>query len=83
MQALELVRSRETREPAKAETEQIMRHCYEHGLLTISAGTYGNVIRLLVPLMIPDAQFDEGMDVLEWAIASVSEARSAAEPRHA
>jgi len=64
MQALELVRSRETREPAKAETEQIMRFCYEHGLLTISAGTYGNVIRVLVPLMIPDAQFDEGLAVL-------------------
>ena len=83
MQALELVRSRETREPAKAETEQIMRYCYEHGLLTISAGTYGNVIRVLVPLMIPDGQFEEGLDVLESAIASVSEARAHAEPRHA
>src|SRR5271154_4721147 len=83
MQALELVRSRETREPAKAETEQIMRYCYEHGLLTISAGTYGNVIRLLVPLMTPDAQFDEGLDVLEGAFAAVSEKKEHAEPRHA
>ena len=65
MQALELVRSQETREPAKHETEQIMRYCYEHGLLAISAGTYGNVIRLLVPLVISDADFDEGLDVLE------------------
>jgi len=83
MQALELVRSRETREPAKAETEQIMRFCYEHGLLTISAGTYGNVIRVLVPLMIPDAQFDEGLAVLEGALAAVSESHAHAEPRHA
>ncbi len=83
MQALELVRSRETREPAKQETEQIMRHCYEHGLLTISAGTYGNIIRVLVPLMIPDAQFDEGLDVLEGALAAASEAHAQAEPRHA
>jgi len=83
MQALELVRSRETREPAKAETEQIMRFCYEHGLLTISAGTYGNIIRVLVPLMIPDAQFDEGLAVLEGALAAVSESHAHAEPRHA
>ncbi|HUJ83024.1 MAG TPA: 4-aminobutyrate--2-oxoglutarate transaminase [Candidatus Acidoferrales bacterium] len=83
MQALELVRSRETREPAKAETEQIMRLCYEHGLLTISAGTYGNIIRVLVPLMIPDAQFDEGLAVLEGALAAVSESHAHAEPRHA
>ena len=83
MQALELVRSRETREPAKAETEQIMRFCYEHGLLTISAGTYGNIIRVLVPLIIPDAQFDEGLAVLEGALAAVSESHAHAEPRHA
>ena len=83
MQALELVRSRETREPAKQETEQIVRYCYEHGLLTISAGTYGNIIRVLVPLMIPDAQFDEGLDVLEGALAAVSETHAQAEPRHA
>lgn len=83
MQALELVRSRETREPAKQETEQIMRYCYEHGLLAISAGTYGNIIRVLVPLMIPDAQFDEGLNVLEGALAAVSETHAQAEPRHA
>jgi len=83
MQALELVRSRETREPAKLETEQIMRYCYEHGLLTISAGTYGNVMRVLVPLMIPDAQFDEGLNVLEGAFAAVNDTRAHAEPRHA
>lgn len=83
MQALELVRSRDTREPAKQETEQIVRHCYEHGLLTISAGTYGNIIRVLVPLMIPDAQLDEGLDVLEGALAAVSETHAQAEPRHA
>ena len=83
MQALELVTSQETREPAKHETEQIMRYCYEHGLLAISAGTYGNVIRLLVPLVISDADFDEGLDVLEGALAAVSETHASAETRHA
>jgi 4-aminobutyrate aminotransferase/(S)-3-amino-2-methylpropionate transaminase len=83
MQALELVTSQETREPAKHETEQIMRYCYEHGLLAISAGTYGNVIRLLVPLVISDADFDEGLDVLEGALSAASETHASAGTRHA
>jgi 4-aminobutyrate aminotransferase/(S)-3-amino-2-methylpropionate transaminase len=83
MQALELVTSQETREPAKHETEQIMRYCYEHGLLAISAGSYGNVIRLLVPLVISDADFDEGLDVLEGALSAASETHASAGTRHA
>jgi 4-aminobutyrate aminotransferase / (S)-3-amino-2-methylpropionate transaminase / 5-aminovalerate transaminase len=83
MQAIELVTSRETREPAKHETEQVMRYCYEHGLLTISAGTYGNVIRILVPLVISEADFDEGLDILEAGLAAVSETHASAEARRA
>src|SRR5579863_461083 len=59
MRAVELVRSRETREPAKEETERVLRYCHEHGLILISSGTYGNVVRLLVPLVVTDEQFDE------------------------
>jgi 4-aminobutyrate aminotransferase / (S)-3-amino-2-methylpropionate transaminase / 5-aminovalerate transaminase len=73
MQAMELVRSRETREPASDETKQIVRHCYERGLITLSAGSYGNVIRVLVPLVIQNEQMDEGLDVLESALQAVSE----------
>jgi 4-aminobutyrate aminotransferase/(S)-3-amino-2-methylpropionate transaminase len=72
MRALELVKSRETREPAPDETKRIAQYCYEHGLITITAGSYGNVIRLLVPLVITENQMDEGLDVLEEALASVS-----------
>jgi 4-aminobutyrate aminotransferase/(S)-3-amino-2-methylpropionate transaminase len=71
MQAIELVKSRQTREPAPEETKRISQYCYEHGLITITAGTYGNVVRLLVPLVITDEQMDEGLDVLESALASV------------
>jgi 4-aminobutyrate aminotransferase/(S)-3-amino-2-methylpropionate transaminase len=74
MCAMELVRSPEKREPAEEETKEIARYCYEHGLITITAGTYGNVIRILVPLVITDAQFDEGLDVIEAALASVAAA---------
>lgn len=77
MQALELVRSRATREPADTEAKEISQFCYEHGLITITAGSYGNVIRLLMPIVITDAQMDEGLDVLEAALASVVEKKSA------
>src|SRR5450432_662665 len=79
MRAIELVKSRATREPAPDETKCISQFCYEHGLITITAGTYGNVIRLLVPLVITDEQMDEGLDVLEGALASVSSAQAIAE----
>jgi len=73
MQALELVRSKATREPADEETRQVSQYCYEHGLITITAGSYGNIIRLLMPLVITDAQMDEAMDILEAALACVAE----------
>jgi 4-aminobutyrate aminotransferase / (S)-3-amino-2-methylpropionate transaminase / 5-aminovalerate transaminase len=72
MRAIELVKSRDTREPAPEETKQIAQYCYEHGLITITAGSYGNVIRLLVPLVISDEQMEEGLNVLEQALAAVS-----------
>jgi len=73
MQALELVRSKATREPAGEETKQVSQYCYEHGLVLITAGSYGNVIRLLMPLVVTDAQMEEAMDVLESALAAVTE----------
>jgi 4-aminobutyrate aminotransferase/(S)-3-amino-2-methylpropionate transaminase len=73
MCAIELVRNRETREPAEAETKEIAHYCYEHGLITITAGTYNNVMRILVPLAITDEQLDEGLQVMEAALAAVSD----------
>ena len=71
MRALELVKSRQSSEPALEATKAVSRFCYEHGLITITAGTYGNVIRLLVPLVASDKQMEEGLDVLENALASI------------
>jgi len=73
MQAMELVKSPETREPAREDTQRITQYCYEHGLIAISAGSYGNVIRILVPLIISSEQMDEGLDVLESALLEVNE----------
>src|SRR5437764_7025388 len=72
MRAIELVKSRETREPASDETKKIAQYCYEHGLITITAGSYGNVIRVLMPLVVTDDQMREGLDVLEEALTAVS-----------
>ncbi len=74
MQALELIRSKATRQPADEETKQVSQYCYEHGLVILTAGSYGNVIRLLMPLVITDSQMDEALDILEAALASVAEA---------
>jgi len=78
MCAIELVRSRETLEPADAETKEMAAYCWKHGLVTITAGTYNNVLRILVPLVIQDEQFDEGLDVIEAALAFVAEPENAA-----
>src|SRR3984957_16764532 len=77
MQALELVHSKSTREPASEETVQVAQYCYEHGLLLITAGSYSNVIRLLMPLVVTDGQMDEAMDVLEGALVAVAERKAA------
>src|ERR1700741_2129397 len=74
MCAIELVKNPATREPAADETRKLAQYCYENGLITITAGTYGNVMRILVPLVVSDAQFEEGLDVLEAGLAHVSSA---------
>ena len=68
MRALELVRDRTTREPDKERTQATVRRAWERGLLLLSAGTHGNVIRTLMPLVITDEQLEEGFDVLEQAL---------------
>jgi len=79
MCAIELVRDARTKEPADTETKELSKYCYEHGLINITAGTYGNVMRILVPLVVTDAQFGEGMDVLEAGLASVAEKKQLAQ----
>jgi 4-aminobutyrate aminotransferase/(S)-3-amino-2-methylpropionate transaminase len=72
MWAVELVKDRATRAPAKDDTTAVSRRCYERGLVTITAGTYGNVLRTLMPLVIRDDELREGLDVLEGALREVA-----------
>jgi 4-aminobutyrate aminotransferase/(S)-3-amino-2-methylpropionate transaminase len=70
MQAIELVRDRATREPAATETTAIVAAARSRGVLLFPAGTYGNVIRFLMPLTTTFDELDEGLEVVEAVLAS-------------
>jgi 4-aminobutyrate aminotransferase/(S)-3-amino-2-methylpropionate transaminase len=71
MVGMELVVDRETKEPATALTKQLIDLCREKGLLMISAGTHSNIIRPLMPLIIPDDQLEKGLSILEKSLGEV------------
>jgi 4-aminobutyrate aminotransferase/(S)-3-amino-2-methylpropionate transaminase len=70
MLALELTRPG-TLEPDAATTAAVARHCHANGLVTLTAGTFGNVLRFLPPLVIGDDLLEEGLGILEDAFAAV------------
>lgn len=72
MIGLELVRDRKTKEPAPDETKNLVRFCHEHGLILLTCGRYGNVIRTLMPLVVTDDQLDEGLTIIEEGFASIT-----------
>lgn len=59
-----------TGEPDAALTGAIAKACIAEGVIVLTCGTYGNVIRFLPPLSIPDALLDEGIDVVAAALAA-------------
>jgi 4-aminobutyrate aminotransferase/(S)-3-amino-2-methylpropionate transaminase len=71
MCALELVKNRETIEPAKEATEKFTQLALQNGLITITAGTFGNVIRTLMPLVITDVELDEGLKIMERTLGKI------------
>ena len=75
MAGLELVRDRASREPAAAETKEIIDGCRDRGLMALGAGPHHNVIRTLMPLNIADDLLLQGLDILEGELARVSEAK--------
>ena len=68
MVGLELVTDRESRAPDKALTGRVLAAALERGLVLLSAGTFGNTIRVLAPLTADDAIIDEGLDVMGAAL---------------
>lgn len=57
-----------TSAPSPEFTNQVQKHAIERGLLLLSCGVYGNVIRFLFPLTIPTDVFDEALDILDGAL---------------
>jgi 4-aminobutyrate aminotransferase / (S)-3-amino-2-methylpropionate transaminase / 5-aminovalerate transaminase len=73
MRAMELVADRATKEPLDAATmNALARSALERGVIVLTAGTYGNVVRLLPPLTIDDRLLDEGLDLLGEAFAATA-----------
>ena len=60
----------QTGEPSPEFTRQVQQKAQENGLLLLSCGVYGNVIRFLYPLTIPDAQFSKALDILARVLKS-------------
>lgn len=72
MMALELVKDRETKEPAADKAGELTKFCFEKGLVLLSCGTMGNVIRLLMPLVIEDDALERGLAIMEEGFAAIS-----------
>jgi 4-aminobutyrate aminotransferase/(S)-3-amino-2-methylpropionate transaminase len=68
MLALELVADRETKAPAADVASRVVEAAFERGLLLLKSGIYSNCIRVLVPLVITDAELDEALGVWEDAL---------------
>jgi 4-aminobutyrate aminotransferase/(S)-3-amino-2-methylpropionate transaminase len=73
MLAIELVRDRDTKEPAADIASAVVEAAATRGLLLLKSGIYSNCIRVLVPLVISEAELDEALGVWEEALATTLE----------
>jgi 4-aminobutyrate aminotransferase/(S)-3-amino-2-methylpropionate transaminase len=71
MLAIELVQPG-SKDPDPVLTAELSSACHRDGLITLTAGTYGNVLRFLPPLVIGEALLTEGLDILEAAFAAAA-----------
>jgi 4-aminobutyrate aminotransferase len=71
MQALELVKDRQTKEPAAQEATQVMEAARKNGLLIGKGGLLGNTIRMAPPMNISKADVDEGIRLLDKTFSEV------------
>jgi 4-aminobutyrate aminotransferase/(S)-3-amino-2-methylpropionate transaminase len=71
MLGLELVKG-ENKEPAAEEAKQLVNICVEKGLVLLSCGSYGNIIRVLTPFVITDEQLEAGFTIMEEGLAEIS-----------
>lgn len=72
---VEFVKDKNTKEPDMELPLEVLKDAVAHGIILIRAGLYSNCIRLLPPIVMTDEQLNEGMQVLEDAIARAHEKR--------
>jgi 4-aminobutyrate aminotransferase len=72
MLALELVEDPETKRPAATLARRTTEIARERGLVLLSCGLYGNVLRVLVPILADDADVEEGLSILESSLADAA-----------
>ncbi|MFN0122337.1 MAG: 4-aminobutyrate--2-oxoglutarate transaminase [Blastocatellia bacterium] len=72
MVGIELVKDGESRDPDADRANQFTKLAYERGLITLTAGNYGNVIRTLMPLVITDAQLDAAFAVIDSILGELA-----------
>jgi 4-aminobutyrate aminotransferase / (S)-3-amino-2-methylpropionate transaminase / 5-aminovalerate transaminase len=70
MQAMEFVDSNGA--PSPKAVKKLVHHCLHHGVLVLNAGTYDNIVRLLMPLTISDEEFNQALQVLEDGLSAVA-----------
>ena len=70
MLAIELVHDRATKDPAPELASAIVEAAADRGLLLLKSGIYSNCIRVLVPLVISEAELEEALGVWEDAVGS-------------
>ncbi|MFC1436503.1 4-aminobutyrate--2-oxoglutarate transaminase [Streptacidiphilus sp. N1-3] len=70
MIAVELVKPG-SKDPNPEATAALAKACHAEGLLVLTAGTYGNVLRFLPPLVMPEHLLNEGLDILEAAFGAI------------
>ncbi|MEU6272753.1 4-aminobutyrate--2-oxoglutarate transaminase [Streptomyces populi] len=71
MIAIELVKDRATKEPNPEAAGALAKACHQEGLLVLTCGTYGNVLRFLPPLVIGEDLLNEGLDIIEQAFSRI------------
>jgi 4-aminobutyrate aminotransferase/(S)-3-amino-2-methylpropionate transaminase len=71
MIAIELVHDRQAKTPAADKAKELVKYCLDKNLILLACGTYGNVIRFLMPLVITDEQLDQGMQIVDNGLTAI------------
>ena len=74
MVAIELCKGGDLHQPDADLTKRLCAEATQRGLILLSCGTYGNVVRILVPLTASDALIDEGLAIIDASLTAVQAA---------